>query len=313
MRAATPITLLLLVLIAPIARGGSDWTPYPPRVRKEPVPPSPAVARINVRATGGYRFEHVDGVDTTFFGAVTSGTLRTDDVDAHAAWGELVATVPITRSTGARGRVRGGFAETRRSLDAADPDASELDAIGGELELFWRDPSRGAFAAGGHYDRLMADGGLDADAYGGSAEAIVFVPDLGSGPVDWGVRFDFTRRQVSGSALPFDVDAVVYRVEGTAGWYATPNVQVLFGGRWSRVEEELVNEDDRVGFLGLRWRLPLPGPVGVELSARGTAGLSEYKEAPFRGDQRLLYGGEAAITLRFNSGATLLDSIRAHD
>ncbi|MAG34320.1 MAG: hypothetical protein CL908_25865 [Deltaproteobacteria bacterium] len=304
-RRAAPVVLGLIFVIGPLvasraarAADSADWR-------------RPAVAATNVRVSAGYDYVSIDKTRTSYFGSGGSATLSIDEVDTHAGYAELVATLPVTHSSGARGRVRAGFGDTRRSLDALDPDESDASSYGVELGLFVRDPKLGSVTFGGSYDRLEGDGGVDANAFGGSVEAAIFFPDLGSGYIDWFARFDFTHRRVSGAGQPFDVDADVYRVAAGAGWYATEDIQVLAGGRWTRTEEEFLSEDDREGFLTLRWRLPLP--LSLEVSASGSAGLSEYKQAPFRGDHRLIYGARVGFIYRFRSGPTLRESIRAYD
>ena len=101
---------------------------------------------------------------------------------------------------------------------------------------------------------------------------------------------------------------------GGARWFATPDLALVFAGRWQRVEEEFLAEDDQTGSLMVHGRLPLPlGPVSVEVFAGGSAGISEYKQSPFRGDRRLVYGARAGLTVRLFSGRSLLASLRQYD
>jgi hypothetical protein len=159
-----------------------------------------------------------------------------------------------------------------------------------------------------------ARGGVTADQLTGSADLQIFFPDLGLGAVDWFSRFEFRHREVSGDGQAFDVDADVYHVTGGARWFAAPDVALVFAGSWQRVEEEFFSEDDQTGSLMVHGRLPLPlGPVSIELFAGGSAGVSEYKESPFRGDRRLVYGGRAGLTLRLFSGRSLIESMRQYD
>ena len=55
------------------------------------------------------------------------------------------------------------------------------------------------------------------------------------------------------------------------------------------------------------------GPASVEVFAGGSAGVSEYKQSPLRGDDRLVYGARAGLTLRLLSGRTLVESMRQYD
>ncbi len=101
---------------------------------------------------------------------------------------------------------------------------------------------------------------------------------------------------------------------GGARWYATPDLALVFAGRWQRVEEEFLSEDDQTGSLMVHGRLPLPlGPVSIELFGGGSAGISEYKQSPFRGDRRLVYGARAGLTVRLFSGRSLIESMRQYD
>ncbi len=269
-----------------------------------------AVGAANLRVDLGYEFLHVDETETSSFGASTN-TLRIPDLDGHAGRVAIVGTFPLTFSTGVRGRVHARHGDSQRSVDGLERGNNEATAYGAGLELFVRDPALFALTAGGAYERQDGEGSVSADAYSGSAELALFFPDLGLGPLDWVVRFDFTHRQVSGVSGPSDLDADRYRVTGSAGWYWTDDFQFVLGGRWDRAEEEFLNEEDREGFAQIRWRIP--GPVSVELSLLGSAGVSEYKQPPFEPDHRLAYGAEAGLTFRFRSGRTLLESIRGYD
>ena len=55
------------------------------------------------------------------------------------------------------------------------------------------------------------------------------------------------------------------------------------------------------------------GPASIEVFAGGSAGVSEYKQSPLRGDHRLVYGARAGLTLRLLSGRTLVESMRQYD
>ena len=273
-----------------------------------------AVAAPNLRVGVAYDYDHVDDTSTTVTGPSSVATLELDDVDSHAVAGELVGTVPLIAFTGLRTTVRGGSHDARRSLDALEPGSTEITSYGVLGELFARDPQLGSFAAGAGFDRLEGEDGLAANQVTGSVEAQFFFPDLGLGPIDWFGRFAFRHREVEGDGQDFDVDADVYHVVGGARWYASPDVAVEFTGRWQRVEEEFLSEDDQTGSLGFRWRLPLPiRPVSLELFAAASAGTSEYKESPYRGDSRLVYGARAGLTFRLFSGETLVDCLRHYD
>jgi outer membrane receptor protein involved in Fe transport len=279
----------------------------------EPAPRRPAVARMNLRVGAGYSFLHVDETETTQSGAALS-TLRVPEHDAHAAQVHVVGVTPLTRSTGARIRFDYRQGEDQRSLDGLDRGTEERASYGVTGELFVRDPEMGSFSFGGGYDYRDADGGVDADAFRGNVAAAIFFPDLGSGPVDWFVRFDFEHREVSGvSGTTADIDADRYVVTGGAGWYLSPDFLFVLGGRWDRAEEEFLTEETSTGFGRFRIGLPVPGPISVELSLGGSAGVAELDRSPFRSDKRIVYGAEAGLVFRYRSGATLLDAIRGHD
>lgn len=279
----------------------------------EPLRPV-AVAAPNLQLGFAYDYGQVDETSTVFVGPVSTTTLELEDVDGHSFSGRLVGTVPLVAFTGLRATVRGGRSEARRSLDALEPGASDIDAYGALVELLFRDPRLGSFAVGGGFDRLEGEGGVTADQLTGSADLQIFFPDLGLGPLDWFARFEFRHRELAGDGQPFDVDADVYDVVGGARWFASPDVALVLAGHWQRVEEEFSSEDDATGSLMVHGRLPLPlGPISVELFAGGSAGVSEYKQSPFRGDRRLVYGARAGMTLRLFSGRTLLESMRQYD
>lgn len=273
-----------------------------------------AVAAPNLRDGVAYDYGHVDDTSTTILGPSSVTSLDLDHVDTHAVAAELVGTVPLIAFTGLRTTVRGGFHDARRSLDALEPGSSQINSYGVLGELFVRDPQVGSFAVGAGFDRLEGDGGVAANQVTGSVDAQVFFPDFGLGPLDWFGRFEFRHRELEGDGQPFDVDADVYHVKAGARWYASPDVAVVFSGSWQRVEEEFLSEDDATGSLGFRWRLPLPiRPISLELFGSASAGLSEYKESPYRGDDRLVYGARAGLTIRLFSGETLVDCLRHYD
>lgn len=273
-----------------------------------------AVARPNLRLGLAYDFGHVDETSTVFVGPVSTTSLELNEVEGHSFSGALIGTVPLVAWTGLRASVRGGTTKARRSLDALEPGGSRSEAYGALVELFARDPRLGSIAVGAGFDRLEGKSGVAGNQLSGSADLQIFFPDLGSGSLDWFTRFEFRHRELEGHGQPFDVDADVYHVTGGARWYASADVAVVFTGTWQRVEEEFFSEDDRTGSLGLHWRLPLRiGPASVEVFAAGSAGTSEYKESPLRGDHRLVYGGRAGFTLRLFSGRSLIESMRQYD
>jgi hypothetical protein len=164
---------------------------------------------------------------------------------------------------------------------------------------------------GSNFDRLEGEHGLDGNEFGASADAKIFFPDLGYGPVDWFLRFDYARRDVSSSNSPSDSDTDIYTVTGGAGWYPTNNSQIVLGGRWSRSEDDVLSEEVLEGTLDIRWLLPIQIPI--ELSLGGSAGVSEFKESPFPTDSRLIYGTSVGLVFRFYSGRTLTEMVRAYD
>lgn len=282
-------------------------------VGAEPAGPR-AVAGPNLRLGVDYGYGRVDSTRTAFTGPGGTQTLDLDAEDGQAISGQLVGTVPVYSIVGLRATVRGGSRDARRSLDGLQPGESTIDSYGGLGEVLVRHPDVGAFAVGGGYERLGGEGGGSAEQVTGSADAQIFFPDLGTGPLDWFAHFEFRHREVSGTGQTFDVDADVYDVTGGARWYLSPDVALVATGAWQRTEEEFFSEDDATGGLAFHWRLPLPiRPVSIELHAGGRAGLSEYKEPPFRGDHRFVYGVQAGLTLRLFSGTTLLESIRRYD
>ena len=275
----------------------------------------PAVARANIRLVVGTDFAHVDRTRTSFFDSNTSTTslLRFDATDAQDVRAELVGTLPVMHVLGMRARLRAAHGSLRRGQDGLDPGNDDFDTTswGAGVELFARDPDRGALALGGSYDRVDERGGFEADDFGASAAAALFFPDMGSGPVDWTLRFAYTRRRISGAGSSFDVDLDTFEVRGAAGWYLTGDFQLELGGRWRRSDADVFVVEDRGGFLNLRWLLP--APVSIEVFAGGAAGVSEYKQPLFPSDDRLSYGARAGFVLRFRSAGNLIEAIRAHD
>lgn len=314
------LALVLGLGIAGPVRAEADPEPWPSSVEPEAAAVGSrrarnvAVAGPNLRLGVAYGYGRVDSTRTSFTGPGGTQTLDLDAEDGQAVAGQLVGTVPVFSIVGLRATFKGGTRDARRSLDGLQPGESTIDSYGGLGEVLIRHPEIGAFAAGGGYERLGGEGGGSAEQVTGSADAQIFFPDLGTGPLDWFARFEFRHREVSGTGQTFDVDADVYDVIGGARWYLSPDVALVATGAWQRTEEEFFSEDDSTGGLAFHWRLPLPiRPVSIELNAGGRAGVSEYKEPPFRGDQRFVYAVQAGLTLRLFSGATLLDSIRRYD
>ena len=273
----------------------------------------PAVARPNLRFATGYSYVHVDETRTSFFRpfAGTTTTLELKEADVHSIRAEIVGVIPVIHSLGLRGRVRGSYGGSRYALDLLDPEKNGFESgrYGVSLEAFLRDPDLGSIVVGSSFDRVDGGDKLVASEFGGLFGASIFFPDFGSGAVDWSIRFDYLRRKITGPGSLTDVD--FYSVEGSAGWYMTENFQLELGGRWIRSETGIVSEDDREGFVNLRWLIP--APVSFEFSLGGSAGVSEYKEVPFRPDSRLRYGANLGFTFRFQSGPNLIETRRAYD
>jgi hypothetical protein len=271
---------------------------------------SPAVASPNIRFEVDYSFFEIGSTDT--FDAQGATTLSIDSHDGHSGRAALTAVFPIWGPLGGRAQVRGAYGHRLHSLDGLERGNNEVSASGAGVELFLRNPERYALAIGGGWDRLAQDGPADANEFGGHATARAFFPDLGLGPVDWILHFDFTHRQVDGLPGSTDYDADRYVVRVQSGWYASDNVQLLFGVEWGRFEEEFSSEEGLEGIFEARWLLPVP-IVPVELRAGGFAGVSEFKRPPFRGDRRLIYGARVGLVLRYGAGKTLIENQRRYD
>lgn len=270
----------------------------------------PAVARPNARFSVSGEYTHTDSTKATTQSGGATSTLRIGELETKSGQAEIVGTLPLTHSTGARGKLRGHFSSQSEDGRSGNQDI-DTGAYGAAAEFFLRDPELGSFTLGGSYDRLDGDDDFDANAFGGVADLRIFFPDMGSGEVDWFIRFDYERREVEGTGRPFDPRIDTYQVSGGAGWYLTDNFQLLLGGSWTRAENSPISREDSKGFVTVRWRLPTA--LSLELSLGGTAGVSEYKQSPFPSDDRLIYGGHVGVTYRFRSGATLVESIRAFD
>lgn len=270
----------------------------------------PAVLAPNLRVSARYAYSHADKARSTFrSNPTTTSVLEIEEADFNAATLEITATIPVTHRFGVRGSVRGGFTDREQDVDrfGLGHGRDSVSSYGVEADLFVRDPDRGSVAIGSSFNRLDAESGSDANEFGASAGASIFFPDLGSGHLDWTFRFDYAHQEVADQDDPTQS----YTATAGAGWYLTENSQLMLGGRWSRIENDFVSEEDLEGFLKVRWLLPTPVPM--ELSLGGSAGVSDYKEAPFPNEDRLIYGASAGLTIRFRSGPTLIDMIRGYD
>ena len=132
------------------------------------------------------------------------------------------------------------------------------------------------------------------------------------GPLDWTLRFEFTHRELSGIPGSIDFDADRYLASFRSGWYATENLQIALGVRWERDEAEFTSTEDVEGLFEARFFSAFP-IIPIELRLGASAGVSEFKQSPFRGDRRGVYGAHAGIVLRFGAGRTLLETQRAYD
>jgi hypothetical protein len=274
----------------------------------------PAVAAANGRVESSYDYRHVDRTRSTFNSSPTAtATLRIGEADFHTGVAKVVGTLPVTHSLGVRGNVHGRYDLMRQDRDGfgSGTDDTEIVAYGATAEIFWRDPEVGSVTVGSSFDRIDVDRGLDANEFGASLGAAIFFPDLGSGPVDWVLRLDYARQDVSGSGTSGDLDSDIFTVSGGAGWYLTDQSQVVIGARWNRAENDFADVEDFEGFLDVHWLLPTP--ISMELTLGGSVGVSEYKESPFPSDDRLIYGASVGLTFRFRSAPTLVEIVRAYD
>lgn len=270
----------------------------------------PAVASTNVRLEVFYDYFEVESTDT--FSPQGPTTLSIDSHDGHRGRAALTAVFPVWGPLGARAQIRGAYGHQLHSLDGLERGNNEVSATGAGAEFFLRDPERYSFAVGGGWDRLAQDGPVDANQYGGHATARLFFPDLGLGPVDWIVHFDYAHREVDGLPGTVDYDGDRYLVRAQSGWYASENVQVLLGLEWDRAQDEFSSEEGLEGHVEARWLLPVP-IVPVELRAGGFAGVTEFKRPPFRGDNRPIYGAQLGLVLRYGAGRTLIENQRRYD
>lgn len=272
--------------------------------------PAKGVAAPNVRFEIHYDYLEQESTDT--FEAGGPSTLAIDSHDGHASRSALTGVFPVWGPVGVRAQLRGAYGHRQRSLDGLSRGNNEISTSGAGLELFVRDPERGAFTVGGGWDRLAREGTIGAEEFGGHATAEIFFPDLGLGPVDWTLHFGFTHRDVDGVAGTADVDADQYLIRASSGWYASENVQIRMGIQWDRAEEEFSTEEDTEGVFEVRWFLPVP-IVPIELRAGGSAGVSEYKRPPFRADKRPVYGASVGLVFRFGAGDSLIETQRRYD
>ena len=272
--------------------------------------PARGVPAPNVRFEIFYDYLEQDSTDT--YNGAGPSTLSIDEHDGHGSRSALTGVFPVWGPIGARAQLRGAYGHRQRSLDGLARGNNEISASGAGLELFVRNPERGALSAGGGWDRLARDGPIDAEEYRGHVTAQVFFPDLGLGPVDWNLHFGFTHREVDDVPGTADVDADRYLVRAQSGWYASENVQILLGVQWDRAEEEFSSEEDTEAIFEARWFVPVP-VIPVELRVGGSAGVSEYKRPPFRADRRPVYGASVGLVFRYGAGETLLDTQRRYD
>ncbi len=302
------VSLSWLVLAAEATQADSTVA------RQESETRRPAVAAPNARFTTGYVYSYVDRTRSSFSPSPgTTTILRIDETELDTAFAEGVATLPLTHSLGARGRVLATFGTGKQNQIAFGPGTDDFETFsyGAAAEIFLRDPDRGSLSMGGSFDRLDGQQGRTANEFGASVEAAIFFPDLGSGPVDWTLRFDYSQQQISGVDSPSDVDVDAYEVAVAAGWYMSKRSQLVLGGRWSYAENEFDSEQEFEGSLDFRWLLPVSIPV--ELAVGGSVGVSSYEEPPFSTDDRLIYGASVGLVFRFRSGPTLIEMTRAYD
>ena len=307
----TGLLLLGLALSAPAAFAGSrDGHGHGHREGSPRSAPVKGVAAPNVRFEIDYDYLEQDSTET--FEASGPSTLGIDSHDGHGSRSALTGVFPIWGPAGVRAQLRGAYGHRQRSLDGLGRGNNEISASGAGLELFVRDPERGAFAVGGGWDRLARKGPIGAEEYSGHATAQIFFPDLGLGPVDWNFHFGFTHREVDGVTGTADVDADRYLVRAQSGWYASDDVQILLGVQWDRAEEEFSSEEDLEGIFEARWFVPVP-VVSLQLRVGGSVGVSEYKRPPFRADKRPVYGANVGLVFRFGAGETLIETQRQYD
>lgn len=274
---------------------------------------APAVAAPNVRIGAHWGWFHQDEIDT--YAASPSSTLRIDEHSGHLGRLEIVGVLPVYGPLGLRVGLRGRYGERTRSLNGLERGNTEISDYGARASLLLRDPARGELSMGGGWARLARDGPKRAVEYSGHAGLAVFFPDLGLGPIDWRLGFEFTHREVSGIVGPTDFDGDRYAVSGESGWYANDDLQIVLGGRWHRSDDEFSREDDTEGFVQMRWwlRNSLPWRVPVELTLGASGGISEFRQVRFREDRRPVWRVNAGLVFRFGSGASLIDVVRRYD
>ncbi len=303
--------LLTALCVASLVTGAA--AEHPANDDAHPEAPARGVAAPNVRF--GVHYDYLRQGKTSTYSALTASTLGIGHHEGHGARAELVGAIPLFGPIGLRAWVHGSIGHAQRSLDGLSRGNNELSILGTGGELIVRDAAVGELALGGGWDRIARDGPIDANAYHGRASLAIFYPDLGLGPVDWRVDLQFTHREVSDTGGVSDIDGDRYRVAGQAGWYVNPDLQIALGGRWDRAEDEFSSEVDAEGFVQVRAWLPRRFTFGVpiELNFGGSAGVSEFKQPPFRTDKRAVWGANAGLVFRFGAGETLLESVRAYD
>lgn len=273
----------------------------------------PAVAAPNVRMNVAYDFSHVDDARVTFVSPTEAQTLLVGETGIHSATGEIVATLPVFRALGFRAALRGGYGLGRSEIDSAGiEDDFEVGAYGASSALFLRDPSLGSVSAGAAFDRVENGDGSNEDRIGGVGSITAYFPDLGAGPVDWGLGFRYEHASLSSAGPDLEDEGDSYAVGGSAGWYVSSRSLVELGGFWVRQEAGSLVNEDRMATMGLRWLVPIE-IVSTEIGLTGTVGESEFKLAPFTPDDRLKYSIKVGIQIRQIRGKTLVELRRGYD
>jgi hypothetical protein len=272
-----------------------------------------AVAAPNVRVAATWDFGQVESASTRLIGPTTVQTLRVGKSDVHAFRGQLVGTLPVYRLLGVRAAVEGGYEHgSTRTPTSGDRNDFDASLYGGSLELLLRDPKYFAFSFGGTAARDETGDGVDTNRFGAKAGLAAYFPDLGAGPVDWNVDFQYRHANVSGDASRFGSDGDTYAVSGTGGWYLTPNVLASLGGAWQREKRGAFIEERRVAMGELRWQLPISF-LSTELRLGGSFGESEFKLTPYPPEDRLVWSVGLGIQIRQITGRTLVELRRGYD
>lgn len=272
-----------------------------------------AVASPNVRVAGSWDFGHVDSASTRLVGPTTVQTLRVGKTDTHAFRGQLIGTLPLYRILGLRATLDGGYDHgSTRTPTAGDRNDFDASLYGGALELLLRDPKYFAISLGGTAARDETGDGVDTNRFGAKAGLAAYFPDLGAGPVDWNVDFQYRHANVSGDASQFGSDGDTYAVSGTGGWYLTPNVVASLGGAWQREKRGAFIEERRVATGELRWQLPISF-LSTELRLGGSLGESQLKLTPYPPEDRFTWSIGLGIQIRQITGRTLVELRRGYD